>query len=164
LKTFTLQKRLLQETMDACPLTPSLVLAAPLRVSWAITKPGRNSSKWRRALRKRSRPNTTSWSKPARAWARALPTWCQPSWRPPNTEEGSKSELDFQPVPAVWDLVESDSNNCLGKNCPDYKKCFYFKARRQIYGANLLIVNHALFFSDLAVRRAGASILPDYQV
>jgi ATP-dependent DNA helicase DinG len=81
-----------------------------------------------------------------------------------DTKDGSKSDLRLQPLPSVWDLVASDSNNCLGKKCPDYKQCFYFKARREVHGANLLIVNHALFFSDLAVRRAGASILPKYKV
>jgi ATP-dependent DNA helicase DinG len=80
------------------------------------------------------------------------------------TQDGSRSDLDFQPAPAVWDLVESDSNNCLGKNCPDHEECFYFKARRRVHGANLLVVNHALFFSDLALRRAGANLLPDYRV
>ena len=80
------------------------------------------------------------------------------------TRDGSKSDLAFQPLPSVWDLVESDSGNCLGRKCPDYDKCFYFKARRQIYGANVLVVNHALFFSDLALRREGASLLPDYRV
>jgi ATP-dependent DNA helicase DinG len=80
------------------------------------------------------------------------------------TQEGSRSDLSFQPLPAVWDLVESDSGNCLGKKCSDYEKCFYFKARKQIYGANLIVVNHALFFSDLALRRAGVSLLPNYRV
>jgi ATP-dependent DNA helicase DinG len=80
------------------------------------------------------------------------------------TREGSKSDLSFQPLPSVWDLVESDSGNCLGRKCSDYDKCFYFKARKQIYGANILVVNHALFFSDLALRRQGASLLPDYRV
>ncbi|HEV3444029.1 MAG TPA: helicase C-terminal domain-containing protein [Gemmataceae bacterium] len=80
-----------------------------------------------------------------------------------DTEDGSKSDLAFQPLPSVWDLVESDSNNCLGKKCPDFKDCHYFKARQRIHAANVLIVNHALFFSDLAVRRAGARVLPDYQ-
>ena len=79
------------------------------------------------------------------------------------TTDGSRSDLDFQPQPAVWDLVESDSGNCLGRQCPDYNKCFYFKARRQMHGANVLVVNHALFFSDLALRRAGASLLPEYK-
>ncbi|MBV9122056.1 MAG: DEAD/DEAH box helicase, partial [Planctomycetes bacterium] len=80
------------------------------------------------------------------------------------TREGSRSDLGFQPSPAVWDLVESDSGNCLGRKCPDYAQCFYFKARRQMHGAHLLVVNHALFFSDLALRREGGSLLPDYQV
>jgi ATP-dependent DNA helicase DinG len=81
-----------------------------------------------------------------------------------STRDGSRSDLDFQPLPSVWDLVESDSGNCLGRKCPDSADCFYFKARRQMRDANVLIVNHALFFSDLAVRRAGGSLLPDYQV
>jgi ATP-dependent DNA helicase DinG len=81
-----------------------------------------------------------------------------------HTHDGSKSDLNFQPAPAVWDLVESDSGNCLGKQCPDHADCFYFKARKQIYGAQVLVVNHALFFSDLALRRQGASLLPDYRV
>jgi ATP-dependent DNA helicase DinG len=80
------------------------------------------------------------------------------------TQDGSRSDLPFQPTPSVWDLVESDSGNCLGRNCRDYKDCFYFKARKHVYGANLLIVNHALFFVDLALRREGASVLPDYDV
>jgi ATP-dependent DNA helicase DinG len=80
------------------------------------------------------------------------------------TQDGSRSDLDFQPAFSVWDLVESDSGNCLGRSCPDYPKCFYFKARGQMRDANLLVVNHALFFSDLALRRAGASLLPDYSV
>jgi ATP-dependent DNA helicase DinG len=80
------------------------------------------------------------------------------------TRDGSRSDLTFQPLPSVWDLVESDSGNCLGRKCSDYDKCFYFKARKQIYGANILVVNHALFFSDLALRREGASLLPDYRV
>src|SRR6516162_3008699 len=75
------------------------------------------------------------------------------------TRDGSRSDLAFQPLPAVWDLVESDSGNCLGRKCPEYSRCFYFKARRAIYGAQLLVVNHALFFSDLALRRVGPGLL-----
>jgi ATP-dependent DNA helicase DinG len=80
------------------------------------------------------------------------------------TQDGTRSDLTFQPSPSVWDLVESDTGNCLGRNCRDYESCFYYKARRRIFGAQVLIVNHALFFSDLALRRAGASLLPDYKV
>jgi len=80
------------------------------------------------------------------------------------TRDGSRSDLAFSVQPAVWDLVESDSGNCLGRGCPDYAKCFYFQARKRMFGAQLLIVNHALFFSDLALRREGANLLPDYKV
>ena len=80
------------------------------------------------------------------------------------TRDGSRSDLPVQPQPSVWDLVESDSGNCLGRACPDYAKCFYFQARKRMFGAQLLIVNHSLFFSDLALRREGASLLPDYKV
>jgi ATP-dependent DNA helicase DinG len=80
------------------------------------------------------------------------------------TTDGSRSDLGFQPLPSVWDLVESDSGNCLGRQCPDHAQCFYYKARRQVFGADIIVVNHALFFSDLALRRQGASLLPDYKV
>jgi ATP-dependent DNA helicase DinG len=80
------------------------------------------------------------------------------------TQDGTRSDLSFQPLPSVWDQVESDSGNCLGRQCPDHQQCFYYKARRQVFGANVLVVNHALFFSDLALRRQGANLLPDYRV
>ena len=52
----------------------------------------------------------------------------------------------------------------MGRNCPTFKQCFYYKDRKRAQNAQLLIVNHALFFSDLALRRSGVSILPDYDV
>src|SRR5438477_513466 len=57
------------------------------------------------------------------------------------TKDGSRSDLDFRPMPAVWELVESDSSNCLGKKCPDYSDCFYYKARRNMQNAQIFIVN-----------------------
>ena len=50
----------------------------------------------------------------------------------------------------------------MGRDCPTYGACFYYQARRRAQGAQILIVNHALLFSDLALRRQGASLLPDY--
>lgn len=78
------------------------------------------------------------------------------------TGDGSLSDLKFKPRPSVWDEVASDSSNCMGRNCPTYGQCFYWRARRRVNNAQILIVNHALFFSDLALRRLGVSILPDY--
>ncbi len=80
-----------------------------------------------------------------------------------STHDGSLADLEHQPVATVWDEVQSDSGNCLGRKCPTYAKCFYYSARRRMQHAQLLVVNHALFFSDLALRREGVSILPDYQ-
>lgn len=78
------------------------------------------------------------------------------------TGDGSRSSLPFQPLGSVWEEVQSDSGNCLGNKCPTYDKCFYFLARRRLLNADIIIVNHALFFSDLALRRLDVSILPDY--
>jgi ATP-dependent DNA helicase DinG len=80
------------------------------------------------------------------------------------TTDGSLSELSFQPFGQVWDEVASDSGNCMGRRCPTYNKCFYYKDRRRMQNAQILVVNHALLFSDIALRRAGVSILPDYDV
>jgi len=79
------------------------------------------------------------------------------------TADGSRSDLPFQPFEHVWDHVQSDSGNCLGRKCDRHSDCFYFAARKKVFGANLLVVNHALFFTDLALRRAGGGILPEYQ-
>ncbi|VTR93772.1 helicase c2 : DNA helicase, Rad3 OS=Singulisphaera acidiphila (strain ATCC BAA-1392 / DSM 18658 / VKM B-2454 / MOB10) GN=Sinac_5251 PE=4 SV=1: DEAD: DEAD_2: Helicase_C_2 [Gemmata massiliana] len=78
------------------------------------------------------------------------------------TIDGSKSDLPVQPYEPVWDLVQSDSSNCLGRKCPHQADCFYFQARKRVFGANILVVNHALFFADLALRRSGGGVLPEY--
>ena len=85
-----------------------------------------------------------------------ISSWAQ------NTTDGSRSDLPFQPLSPVWDEVQSDHGDCMGKKCPNHDDCFYYRARRRVWNADLLVVNHALFFSDLALRRDGASLLPDY--
>ena len=79
-----------------------------------------------------------------------------------STRDGSRSDLDFTPSSAVWDEVASDSGNCLGRNCPMYGECHYYRARRRAKHAQILVVNHALFFTDLALREMGAQLIPDY--
>lgn len=80
------------------------------------------------------------------------------------TSDGSLSDLDRQPSLPVWDRVRSDGDDCMGRKCPQYQTCFYQRARRRANGAQILIVNHALLFSDLAVREQGGSLLPDYEL
>lgn len=86
-----------------------------------------------------------------------------------STRDGSLSTLPPIERPGIWDRVQSDSGNCMGRNCPTYRKCFFQNARRRMEQANLLICNHALFFSDLALRGGGAAaggggrgFLPEY--
>ena len=80
------------------------------------------------------------------------------------TSDGSLSDLSFRPAVELWDEVKSEHGNCLGRRCPTYNECYFYKARRRVWNADLIVVNHALFFSDLALRREGASVLPDYDV
>jgi len=79
------------------------------------------------------------------------------------TEDGSLSDLGFVPLSKVWDSVKSEHGNCRGRKCPHYKDCFYWRARRRLENADLVIANHALLFSDLALKESTAGILPEYR-
>jgi ATP-dependent DNA helicase DinG len=79
-----------------------------------------------------------------------------------HTTDGSLADLPNLPEPGVWDKVCAEHGNCLGKRCPHYKSCFWQAAKRRMQSGRILIVNHALFFSDLALRMAGVQYLPKY--
>ena len=78
------------------------------------------------------------------------------------TTGGSFSDLPVLPAPGVWEKVCAEHGNCLGKKCRHYENCFWQAAKRRMNGGNILVVNHALFFSDLALRMAGVNYLPKY--
>ena len=78
------------------------------------------------------------------------------------TIDGSKSSMPFLPRSDVWELAKSDGSRCLGRKCPTCEECYYQLARRAMDRGNLLVCNHALFFSDLALRMRGAGFLPRY--
>lgn len=82
-----------------------------------------------------------------------------------DTPDGSLASLPQLEAPGVWNEVQSDSEDCMGKRCPTFKECHYQSARRRMMNADLLVVNHALFFADLALRAesgGGYAILPPY--
>lgn len=92
---------------------------------------------------------------------RALLEWME------KTGDGSLSDLSFRPSGEVWDEVASESDVCLRAKCPHFEDCFYQRARREASAADVLVVNHHLLFSDLAVRRAqgnytAPAVLPHY--
>lgn len=79
------------------------------------------------------------------------------------TLDGTQQSLPQLERAGVWDHARSDSGNCMGRKCPTYDKCFFQQARRRAERAELLICNHALFFSDLALRMRGVGFLPPYE-
>lgn len=83
-------------------------------------------------------------------------------WAGEDHHDGSLSSLPIQPDARVWEKVRAEAGNCLGKRCQYYKHCFWQSAKRRMNTGNLLVVNHALFFSDLALRLAGVQYLPKY--
>ncbi|WP_246270486.1 ATP-dependent DNA helicase, partial [Paraburkholderia solisilvae] len=78
------------------------------------------------------------------------------------TRTGDKAELASVPeTAAVWSMVTSTRDNCLGQECPHYKECFVMQARREAQQADLVVVNHHLFFADIMLRDTGmAELLP----
>lgn len=72
------------------------------------------------------------------------------------TETGDVAELtDLQEGSAVLHRVVSTTETCPGRSCPDFAACFLFRARERALAADLVITNHHLFFSDLAMREGG---------
>jgi ATP-dependent DNA helicase DinG len=83
------------------------------------------------------------------------------------TETGDRAELSGMPESsALWQKLDARSEACLGSTCPDYRRCFITEMRRKALESDIVIVNHHLFFADLAVRREAAGapdagILPE---
>ncbi|MDH3392875.1 MAG: ATP-dependent DNA helicase, partial [Desulfobulbaceae bacterium] len=81
------------------------------------------------------------------------------------TDTGDRAELGWLPDNSpLWHEISATTAQCLGSLCPDNSTCFITRLRKKAARARLLIVNHHLFFSDLAVRRMGhAEVLPRYE-
>jgi ATP-dependent DNA helicase DinG len=79
-----------------------------------------------------------------------------------NSKTGDKSELNTVPENAmIWASVTSTRDNCVGSDCAYYKDCFVMEARKQALAADVVVVNHHLFFADVMLRDEGvAELLP----
>jgi len=82
------------------------------------------------------------------------------------TLSGDLAELEgLDERSSVIPLVTSSRENCLGAECPDYRQCHVLKARRDAMAADLVVVNHHLFFADMALRDTGvAELLPSVDI
>ena len=78
------------------------------------------------------------------------------------TQSGDKSGLSDVPENApIWMQVTSTRESCLGQECPQHKECFVLKARKEAMEADIVVVNHHLFFADVMLRDEGvAELLP----
>ena len=90
-------------------------------------------------------------------------------WDKNVTRTGDRNELKYEISNSIWEKVNSEADMCKGVKCPYYSKCYFFNARKNIADATLLIVNHHMFFADLAIRNqtgfyTNYSILPNYDI
>ena len=78
------------------------------------------------------------------------------------TSSGDKAELSKVPETAlIWNLVTSTRDTCMGAECQYYQDCFVMKARKEAQNADVVVVNHHLFFADVALKDTGvAELLP----
>jgi ATP-dependent DNA helicase DinG len=148
--TIALQEQLIAKDL---PLLNSVI---PREFSAVLVKGRGNYISLRRLAAAASRAKNVFFEDQELEQVRRLHAWSK------TTTDGSRADLPFRPLPTVWDEAASDSSNCMGRNCPQYAQCFYYSARRRAQHAQILVVNHALFFSDLALRRIGVKLLPEY--
>jgi ATP-dependent DNA helicase DinG len=80
-----------------------------------------------------------------------------------STQSGDIAEVSSLPDNAkVIPLVSSTVDNCLGKDCSDYQECYLFKARKKAMEADVIVVNHHLFFADLSLKEGGfGELIPE---
>lgn len=75
-----------------------------------------------------------------------LDEWAQTS------KSGSRSDIPFRVDPQLWQCVCCETANCQGPKCPYFRNCFYWETRRKWDQADIIVTNHALFFTDLKIR------------
>ena len=148
--TITLQEQLINKDL------PFLAQALP-HAFCAVLAKGRSNYLCHRRLEFAVRKKALIFDKSAGQLA-AIHSWAS------QTKDGSLSDMDFVPHWSVWDMVNSEHGNCRGNTCPFLANCFYKRARKQLDGADIIVANHALMFSDLVLKEQNFSLLPDYEL
>src|SRR5690606_35454188 len=153
--TINLQEQLVRKDL------PFLRRALGLPFRFALVKGRSNYASIRRAKLAALSANTL-FDEGRAAELRSIIDWIE------QTVDGSLSDLPFRPSVEVWDEVASESDVCLRAKCPHFESCFYQRSRRDASAADILVVNHHLLFSDLAVRQAAENytapaVLPHYK-
>jgi len=113
----------------------------------AVLVKGRGNYLCRRKLARTLSEATLFDDEKTQAALNALAEWAG------KTQDGSLSDLPFVPGRVLWERVCSEADTCGGMRCPTAKNCFVTKARREIARADLIVANHHILFSDLAVKK-----------
>ncbi len=137
---------------------PGLIRALGVPLRLALLK-GRSSYLCTHRLHSAQAAGDLSDARTAHMLARVV-RWAQ------LTPTGDLAEMtDLDERSPVVPMITSTRENCLGTRCPDHRGCYVMQARREAMAADLVVVNHHLFFADLAVRESGvAELLPSVHV
>jgi len=150
--TIALQDQLLEKDIP--------LLAACLPIEFTVTKAlGRNNylGLRRLGLAMERAPDLLA-DDPAVVALRRVHGWAESAF------EGRRQELDPPVRPEIWDQVQSETDNCLGHRCEQFKACFYQSARRRLQTADIIVTNHALYCTDLMLRQQDMGLLPEHPV
>ncbi|MHC5026697.1 MAG: ATP-dependent DNA helicase, partial [Planctomycetota bacterium] len=148
--TINLQEQLVEKDI------PLLESVAPESFQSVLVKGRGNYVSLRRLELASQRQQRLFSEAPALRTLHAIEDWAR------DTRDGTRASLPMLERNEVWDHVQSDTHNCMGRSCPNNDKCFYQAARRRMENGDLLICNHAIFFADLALRGQGVGFLPPY--
>ena len=131
---------------------PFLARILPVKFGFALIK-GRSNYACRRKVEElKENLATTDWVRdllgdPQLEELKQLVEWVG------KTGEGSRADLSWTPSTDAWEQAMSETDKSLKNKCKHYDKCFYYRARRQASNAHIVVVNHHLFFADVALRR-----------
>lgn len=154
-RTINLQEQIVEKDI------PVLLEALDLEFSAVLVK-GRSNYLCPRRLERALSEATLFEDDAEQAALKAIAEWAE------HTEDGSRSDLPFVPQQEVWERVCSESDTCTAQQCMAAKNCFLSKARRQIAKADVLVVNHHMLFSDLAIKKelgsfTSVAVLPAFE-
>ncbi|GHV90579.1 helicase [Spirochaetia bacterium] len=154
--TITLQQQLFDKDI---PLVAGALGSALSKKVKAVLMKGRGNYLCRRRLEDALREPSLDEGENAELYR--IVSWAETS------KSGSRSDLAFVPLEAVWSRICSEADMCMGMRCPERERCFVLALRKEAADARILVVNHHLLFADLAARQEGAGydntvVLPPY--
>ena len=150
--TISLQEQLLQADI------PRLSAALGREINAVLVK-GRSNYLCLRRLQLARRMGGDLFRADQQQWLDRIAEWAN------HTEDGSRQSMPEEPPMEVWSQVCAEEGTCVYPSQRDHQNCFLTRARARMQDADILIVNHALFFADLAMRgQGGSGLLPEFDV